>query len=112
MKAYMYQPNRGDGIRLESNVLCVGPDKVLRCPATLTHKDCRIVCGHGFGKTNEYARAEIRVVGSPTAGLMRPGFLHRCKACKAQLEIIVLVADPSVVDGPNEHDGATRSRSA
>jgi len=89
VQSYIYQPQRGAGIRIEANVARFGPDEVLRCPATLTHKDCRLVCGKGFGKMNKYGCAEVRVASVQTAGLICPGLYHKCRGCGAQLEVIV-----------------------
>lgn len=93
MQSYMYQPRRSAGIRAEANVARFGPNEVLRCPATIIRKDCRIVCGKGFGRTNEYGRAEVRVASTVTAGLMHPGFYHKCRGCGGQLEVIIRNAE-------------------
>jgi hypothetical protein len=94
MRSYMYQPRRGADIPTEGNVARFGPDEPLRCPATILHKDARIVCGKGFGKMNSYGRAEVRVMDGQRSRLMHPAMYHKCKGCNAQLEITIRPLDP------------------
>src|SRR5690349_13857056 len=89
MSSYMFDPRLHTGIARGSNVVRCGPDETLRCPNTIARHGGHTVCGKPFGKMNPHGFAQIRVLTRASAALRHAAFLHRCRDCKAILEVVV-----------------------